>query len=155
MDHLCHFYHCQLLMWIEWGSSDCIECGQFCYGHYLKPENMSHNQSYIATLPPSMEIQQFFIQLKDQQPTEDELTAVAKKVLLPISEVQMWLDHLHEVHKNRQRGATKAAETREAKQVAKEQASESVQLLPATNGTTIGSGEENVCCGVCGDLLKK
>ena len=35
-------------------------------------------------------------------------------------------------------------------QAAQEQASKSVQLLPATNSTTTGSGKERVCCGVCG-----
>ena len=51
----------------------------------------------------------FSCQLKGRQPSEDELMSVAKTVLLP---VKLCLDHLQEVHKNGQRGAAKAAETR-------------------------------------------
>jgi len=66
--------------------------------------------------------------------------------------VQIWLDHLHEVQRNQQRGAVKAAETRRAKQAAKEQAkSQATQLQSTdTSSTTSRSGEDNVCCGVCG-----
>lgn len=60
-----------------WGNPDCVECSGICHGHYLKPENMLHNHSYVYSPPPSVDIQQFFMQLKGRQPTEDELTAVA------------------------------------------------------------------------------
>ena len=166
-----------------WGNPDCTECSGICHGHYLKPEIMLHNHSYVYSLPPSVEIQQFFMQLKGRQPTEDELTVVAQKVLLPTSEVQIWLDHLHEVQRNRQRGAAKAAETRRAKRAAKEHAESTptqlqsantstatptqlqptytstatpTQLQPANAASsTSESGEENVYCGVCGGPYEK
>ena len=67
------------------GRPDCEERGGFCRGHYQKPGAMAHNHSYVASLSPSMEIQQFFMQLKGWQPSEDELMSVAKTVLLPVS----------------------------------------------------------------------
>ena len=40
------------------------------------------------------------------------LQSMARKTLLPVSEVQIWLEHLQTVHTNTKRGATKAALTR-------------------------------------------
>ena len=135
-----------------WGKPDCVECGGFCHGHYLKPEAMAHKHGqYVVSLPPSMEIQQFFTQLKGRQPSETELMSVAKSVLLPVSEVKLWLNHLLEVHKNRQRGAAKAAETRRAKRAAKGMAESTIaqlQTFDASN-TTNENGKEVVFCGVC------
>ena len=50
--------------------------------------------------------------------TESEVTELAKRVLLPVSEVQIWLKHLQEVQHNRKRGAAQAAITRKAKKAA-------------------------------------
>ena len=61
----------------------------FCLGHYLKPERISDNHSSDTSLPPSVVIQQFFVKLKGQKATEDELTLLAQKVLLPTSEAQL------------------------------------------------------------------
>ena len=79
----------------------------------------------------SVKIHQFFV-LK-----------VAKTVLLPVSEVKLWLNHLLEVHKNRQWGAAKAAETRKAKRAS---AKDTVQLQPSDNQE---SEKEIVYCGAC------
>ena len=38
--------------------------------------------------------------------------SMARKTLLPVSEVQLWLEHLQTVHTNCKRGATKAAPRR-------------------------------------------
>lgn len=43
--------------------------------------------------------------------TED----VARRTLLPVNEVEMWLNHLRTIENNRKRGAAKAAETRRQK----------------------------------------
>ena len=40
---------------------------------------------------------------------------MCKRVLLPMAEVKIWLEHLQCVAHNRRRGATKAAETRRLK----------------------------------------
>ena len=66
-----------------WGSSNCEECNGFCHGHYVKPERISDNHSSDTSLPPSVVIQQFFVKLKGEKTTEDELTLLAQKVLLP------------------------------------------------------------------------
>ena len=65
--------------------------------------------------------------------------------------MKLWLDHLQKVHKNRQRGAAKAAETRRAKRAAKGVAeSTTAQLQPSnTRNTTSENGKELVYC-VCG-----
>ena len=123
-----------------------MECGGVCHGHYLKPADMD-NCSYVGSLPPSVKIHQFFVQLKGQQPSEDELVSVPKTVLLPVSEVKLWLNHLLEVHKNGQRGAAKAAETRKAKRAAaKDNSKKTVQLQPSDNQE---SENEIVYCGAC------
>ena len=40
---------------------------------------------------------------------------LAKKILIPISEVDIWLNHLRTVSENRRRGAAKAATTKKFK----------------------------------------
>ena len=52
-----------------------MECGGVCHGHYLKPADMD-NCSYVGSLPPSVKIHKFFVQLKGRQPSEDELVSV-------------------------------------------------------------------------------
>ena len=93
-----------------WGKPDCVDCGGVCRGHYLKPDAMAHQLTVVSSVLPSVQIQRFFTNPKRQQPSEAELTSLARTVLLPVSEVKLWINHLKEVHKNRQRGAAKAAE---------------------------------------------
>lgn len=45
-------------------------------------------------------------------PCATAIDAIAKKVLLPPEEVQLWLEHLKTVSENRKQGAKKAAATR-------------------------------------------
>ena len=94
-----------------WGRPDCTEYEGLCSGHYLKPEALSQYQLYSPT-PPCVTIEQFFAGMKGKkEPSEDELRTIAQTVFLPVSEVNLWLDHLYEIEKNRQRGAAKAAKT--------------------------------------------
>ena len=60
---------------------------------------------------------------------------IAKQLLLQVSDVNLWLQHLDTVQQNRQEGARKAAETRQKKKDA----------LKATECR----------CGVCGYLYEE
>ena len=51
----------------------------------------------------------------NRSPSESEIKALAKSVLLPEEEVKIWVDHLETVAANRKRGAAKAAATRRAR----------------------------------------
>ena len=51
---------------------------------------------------------------------------LAKKVLLPISKVDIWLNHLKTVSVNRRRGVAKAATTKKSKQMVGKQQEENV-----------------------------
>ena len=68
-----------------------------------------------------------------------ELQTLAKKVLLPVSEVKIWLEHLEEVSRNRKGGTIKAAEIRKQKKRQKQQEEESDTIL----------------CDVCGALWEE
>ena len=86
-----------LPVWWIWTDHGEVPIVKIC--HYLRPEGMLHNHSYVVfsfTICGNSAV----FQLKGQKPTEDELTIIAQKVLLPTSEVQKWLDHLHEVQRN-------------------------------------------------------
>ena len=63
----------------------------------------------VLSYPPSSVIEQAF---KSGNVTPDNL---ARKVLLPLSDVEMWLNHLGMVSNNRKRGAAKAAATKKSK----------------------------------------
>ena len=86
--------------------------------------------------PPSTLLKQFHHKLEGKSPTQAQLLEMAKKCLLPVHEVEMWLEHLSTIAENRKRGALKAAETRRRKKQEKE--AESAQ-----------NREEMVYCGVC------
>ena len=97
-----------------WGSISCVKCSGFCAGHFLKPEEALHSNHAPMKEPPSMILKKFF-QENGAKPSENLLEGVAKKTLLPINEVLLWLDHLKTVDDNRKRGAAKAALTRQRK----------------------------------------
>ena len=65
--------------------------------------------------PPSSIMKKFYTDLKGKEPSESELEDVARKCLLPIEDVSLWMDHLKTVQHNRKRGAAKAAESRKSK----------------------------------------
>ena len=60
-------------------------------------------------------MKKFYTDLKGKEPSESELEDVARKCLLPIEDVSLWMDHLKTVQHNRKRGAAKAAESRKSK----------------------------------------
>lgn len=71
------------------------------------------------------------------EPSDDDIEQVAKRCLLPVSEVSLWINHLQTVDRNRKRGAAKAAASRKSKK------------NPAPSTTP---QEEEYYCGVCEGL---
>jgi hypothetical protein len=63
---------------------------------------------------------------------------IAKQVLLPTEEVNIWLKHLETVSNNRKKGAQKAAQTRKAKSTSTEQPNTDI-----------------VYCGNCGEVYEE
>ena len=91
--------------------------------------------------PPSVILKKFHQSLKGKNLTEVEIEETARKVLLPVHEVKIWLEHLSTVDTNRRRGAAKAAETRRKK-------------LPAQSVNVQESSEPATYCGICGALFE-
>lgn len=92
-----------------WGHN-CNKCST-CFGHYMDPkEAVSHSADYSP--PPSEDIYKFFKEVPHENRSQQAAKALSMKVLLPLEDVTMWLDHLTTVQLNRRKGATKAAETR-------------------------------------------
>ena len=94
------------------GDPNCSTSQDQCSGHFLPPEKMIESKEEPMIQPPSVVLKEFFQSLQGSEPTDEMLQSMARKTLLPVSEVQLWLEHLHTVHTNRKRGATKAALTR-------------------------------------------
>ena len=63
--------------------------------------------------PPSVILKEFFSSLQGSTPTE---AMVHQKTLLPVAEVELWLEHLKTVETNCKRGATKAAHARKQRE---------------------------------------
>ena len=78
--------------------------------------------------------------------TSDRIQDVAKKVLLPSQECEIWLNHLQTILENRHRGAKKAVETCRAKRKKATESGNSVQSQTITSEET----EEDYFCGDCG-----
>ena len=128
-----------------WGNPNCTSCSDICSGHYLKPEVCLQKQTCANRKPPSAILKEFFLSLKKRKatPTELDIKAIAEGVLLPSSEVEMWLEHLQQVDINRKRGAAKAAETRR-RRAASTTTSTSDPNLATVNPEPIPTSEANV-----------
>ena len=119
----------------SWGSLNCEKCKGFCAGHFLNPEAAFSSRTSAMIQPPSASLKEFHSSLKGAVPEPSQLEVIARKTMLPVCEVNIWLDHLTMIANNRKRGAAKAAQTRRQRRLAKEQERK----------------EETVCyCGACG-----
>ena len=88
-----------------WGDKECKDCKGFCSGHYLKPVevlNNKHGQKFSQ--PPSVVIQN---KLKQLQSSHVNVTELACSTLLPVEEVNIWIDHLTTLAENRKKGLRK------------------------------------------------
>lgn len=92
---------------------ECETCS-VCHGHYMDPKGCICKQ--ILCVPSSIfSLYDFFSNQKGLL-TENEIEVISCKVLLPPSEVKIWLDHLRAVQRNLKRGESKAAQTRKKKE---------------------------------------
>ena len=101
--------------------------------------------------PPSEILRDAFNQLGAESPSEDFITEIAQKTLLPKEEVNLWFDHLTEIKRNRKCGAEKAAATRRNKQQLHEYEREIPQVARQVceQTATTDSEESAYLCRVC------
>ena len=98
----------------EWGSVNCLRCGinKPCYGHFLTPELALQSASTSAMAkPPSQIIKEAFTELNGELRDED-IRRLSRTTLLPPEEVEMWIEHLTTIKRNRKRGAEKLHDNR-------------------------------------------
>ena len=105
-----------------WGSIDCSRCKGVCYGHFLDPKAAYRSNIPPMIKPPSQVMKEEFDHRKGCKPDDSFIKEVAARVLLP-PEVEMWMEHLAAVQKNRKRGVEKAAETCQQSQTETQQTS--------------------------------
>ena len=95
----------------------CEVCKDSCSGHYMKYENLldhflkSGKEKIDFIEQPSV----YILKQNKGIPENDVIKEISEKTLLPVEEVTLWLNHLHETPENRKAGAKKAAETRKKK----------------------------------------
>ena len=84
-----------------WGYQECTTCKGICHGHFLLPEAALASEVCPMIQPPSQILKEEFDKLQNHKPSDDFIRTVAKRVLLPTEEVEMWFEHLATVQKNR------------------------------------------------------
>lgn len=90
------------------GDVDCSICKEGCTGHY-ETKLIDVRTLTDEVSPPSAILKAFFQEgCRNSQANIEE---VAKKTLLPLSEVELWLTHLESTSQSRKRGAAKRAAT--------------------------------------------
>ena len=100
-------------------------------------------------MPPSIILKQSFSDLCKSGAiiSDDILNSLAKKTLLTIQDVKIWLDHLAEILRNQKRGAVKAAATRQMRSTKKSTSSE---VERNSTSKDIGGQDEAYYCSTCG-----
>ena len=99
------------------GREDCSSCGKFCSGHY-KTEFIDTRTLSSEVSPPLTLLKKLFSQ-NVSCTDEDSVVTIARNTLLPVSDVNLWLDHLRTVSENRKRGAAKRTKRHKSKKEAK------------------------------------
>lgn len=95
----------------QYGNPNCEECRGHCSGHFMKPKDALMS-SLQPIRPPSAILKEEFDGMSSYPPSESVCADLSMKVMLPVEEIKIWLDHLHTIRENRKKGALKAAETR-------------------------------------------
>ena len=88
-----------------WGNKSCTKCKELCAGHFLSSTEVLTSTLPSMSQPPSC-------MLKESKPSQIMLEDIAKKFMLPVKEVEFWLEHPNTVNVNRRRGAAKVVQTR-------------------------------------------
>ena len=98
---------------------ECEKCKPYnCAGHYLHPDKLlAHHEcgkQISLPVPPSQIIKSAFEETSGEN---IDLLAVAQETLLPLNEVELWVDHLKQVRENHRQGARKAGRMRRKKKL--------------------------------------
>ena len=94
-------------------------------------------------------LKDFYIALKNETPTEEQVETIAKQTLLPVGETVVWLEHLKGTDDNRKRGAAKAVETRKLRMSSKSAKVYSCGVCGALYGDETEEAEFRIGCEVC------
>lgn len=70
----------------------------------MKPEHSLESNLTPMAKPPSVVLKAYFYTVSTYPPSESELCTLSEKVMLPVEEVNIWLEHLHTIRENRQKG---------------------------------------------------
>lgn len=122
----------------SYGNHKCKECKDFCYGHFLKPEETIACTLQPMIKPPSVILKEAFDSCTTYPPSDSVYNELSEKVMLPVEEVKFWFNHLKTIQNNRISGAQKAAETRRKK-----------TTLPSTLPISFVSSINEYQCGIC------
>ena len=141
----------------SWGNKNCLNCREFCAGHYKEDSLIDVRTLKCEIAPPSAILKKLFAEKGEQCFYDAQLEQAAELTLLPKFEVNIWLNHLKTVLKNRKRGSEKAAATRARKRtdsdLIKSHTSKQPPHFQAVPSQTDISVEEQECfCGQCGEL---
>ena len=124
-----------------WGNPSCNDCKGICNGHYITELiNTTNAEDLRKAMNPPLVVLKNHFPKGDAEISEKFIEDAAKKCLLTTEEVQIWLNHLREVERNRKIGVANAAETRKKKDARKEKNIQAVLNQDDANYGTCGIG---------------
>ena len=141
-----------------WGSTSCQTCNGStqCFGHYKSMFVDVTDSAALKKLqqPPSKMLKGYFSNYND-----DTIECISEKVLLPVEECKIWLEHLKTIVENHKRGAKKVPATRKSKKIelisaSNEAATHAEMDLHHTGDNDEGEDSdqcESTYCATCGD----
>ena len=122
-------------------SKNCVTCGEECAGHYMKVEQVvdlsKWTLSEFGKRPPSEIVKVEFQKEGEKLLEEGHCERIAKAVLLKVSEVNMWINHLKLVQEHQREGAKRAAITRSKKTTKQNQGHAATKTLTANNKSKV------------------
>ncbi|XP_072163624.1 uncharacterized protein [Diadema setosum] len=122
-----------------WGGN-CTTCSGDCSGHYIHyPNNMNGSPCQ----PPRDVLEEAFKTLRrpSGEVNEEDILDLARQTLLPVREVQMWLEHLESMKQRRLAGLIRARATRASKNSRNDGETSDVNENPEYDD----GGEEDFC----------
>ena len=89
----------------------CDDVAAGCLAGGLQLSLAFNTPNSIHCSPPSGVISTFFRSLQGTKPSQQQIKAITKQVLLSPADVEMWIEHISTVQLDRKRGAARAAAT--------------------------------------------
>lgn len=74
------------------GSDKCESYSGVCAGHYMTPEEALVATTPAHSKPPSTIVKEFSLSYRGKEVSDAMIDDLARKVLLPTSDVVMWLE---------------------------------------------------------------